>query len=271
MTGKIINNIEQLDRQQKETNFENSLKYAELLQQGIFPKQRHFDRIFSESFILFKPLQLISGDFYWLAESNGLIYLIVGDCTGHGAPGAILSVLISGLFDYVILNKQVKKTHKILREVDNRFIESFSSPEIKNKFNNDWVDVSLCCIEPETKTIYFSGAKRNALIINEKGTKVLKGCPYSIGGWQMESNRQYGSTKLKYKKGDMLYLGTDGFQDQKGGASGKRYKASTLHKFIADNAKHKMNSQKELLNDELKQWMGEYKQTDDICIVGVKL
>ena len=116
MTGKIINNIEQLDRQQKETNFENSLKYAELLQQGIFPKQRHFDRIFSESFILFKPLQIISGDFYWLAESNGLIYLIVGDCTGHGAPGAILSVLISGLFDYVILNKQVKKTFFISAE-----------------------------------------------------------------------------------------------------------------------------------------------------------
>ncbi len=271
MTKRIIYKTDKLNLEQKDIDFESSLKYAELLQQGIFPKQRHFDRVFSESFILFKPLQIISGDFYWLAESNGLIYLIVGDCTGHGAPGAMLSILISSLFDYVILNKQVKKTHKILREVDNRFIESFSSPEIKNKFNNDWVDVSLCCIERETKTIYYSGAMRKALVVSDKSTKVLKGCPYSIGGWQMESNRQYGSIKYKYNKGDMLYLGTDGFQDQKGGKSLKRYKASSLHRFIADNSTHPMSAQKELLNTELKQWMGTNKQTDDICIIGVRL
>lgn len=255
----------------KNIDFESSLKYAELLQQGIFPKQRHFDRIFSESFIFFKPLQIISGDFYWLAESDGLIYLIVGDCAGHGVPGAILSVLTYSLFDYVILKKRVKKTHKILREVDNRFIESFSSHEIKNNFDNDWVDVSLCCIEPETKTIYFSGARRNALVVNNKGIKVLKGCSYPIGGWQVESNRQYKTEKMKYKKGDTLYLGTDGFQDQTGGNSGKRYKKSTLHKFLTDNSKHPMCEQKKLLESELKLWMGNNNQTDDICLVGIRL
>ena len=256
---------------EKIKEFESSLRYAELLQQGVFPKQRHFDRIFSESFVFFKPLQIISGDFYWLAESNGLIYLIVGDCTGHGVPGAILSVLISNLFDYAILKKRLKKTHKILREVDKRFIESFSSHDIKKEFNNDWVDVSLCCIEPETKTIYFSGAKRNVLLVNKDGVKQLKGCSYPVGGWQIEPDRQYKTLKIKYKKGDALYLGTDGFQDQAGGKSDKKYKSSTLHKFLVENSKHTMNEQKELLEDELKLWMGNNIQTDDICILGVRL
>jgi len=256
---------------QREADFESSLKYAEILQQGILPKQRHFDRIFSESFILYKPLQIISGDFYWLAETNGLIYLVVGDCTGHGAPGAILSVLISSLFDYVILNKKVKKTHKILREVDNRFIESFSSTEIKGKFNNDWVDVGVCCIEPNAKTIYFSGGKSDGLLVSNGVPKVLKGCPYSIGGWQMESNRLYDTVKVKYKQGDILYIGSDGYQDQTGGNNGKRFMAAVLHKLLSEISSQPMALQKEILETELAKWMGSNSQTDDICIIGVKL
>ena len=256
---------------QKDIDFKSSLEYAKLLQQGIFPKPRHFDRVFSDFFIFFKPLQIVSGDFYWLAKSDGLIYLIVGDCAGHGVPGAILSILTYSLFDYVVLKKRIKKTHKILREVDNRFIESFSSNEIKNNFDNDWVDISLCCIEPETKTIYFSGAHRDTLLINKKGSTILKGCCYPVGGWQMESNRQYKTQKIKYEKGDMLYLSTDGFQDQAGEKSGKKYKKSALYKFLANNSKQSMSEQKELLESELKSWMGINEQTDDICIIGITL
>jgi len=255
----------------KNLEFESSLRYAELMQQGILPKQRHFDRIFSESFIFFKPLQIISGDFYWLAESDGLIYLIVGDCAGHGVPGAMLSVLFYSLFDYVILNKHVKKTHKILREVDQRFIMSFSCQDLKHSFDNDWLDVSVCCIEPKTNTLYFSGARRNALLVRNNVKKIFKGNKYPIGGWQIEENRQYDSIKINYEKGDILYLGTDGFQDQIGGKSSKRYKTSNLRNFIAENSHYKMAKQKDLLENELENWIGDNPQNDDICIVGVKL
>ena len=96
---RIIYNPDKIDQEQKNVDFESSLKYAEFLQQGILPKYRHFERIFSESFIFYKPMQIISGVFYWLAEVDGLIYIAVGDCAGHGVPGAILSVLTYSLFD----------------------------------------------------------------------------------------------------------------------------------------------------------------------------
>ena len=124
-----------------------SLKYAAFLQQGIFPKQRHFDRVFKESFVLYLPKEIVSGDFYWLAEVDDLVYIAVGDCMGHGVPAALLSVLVYNLLDYAILNKRIKKTYKILKEVNKRFTESFSSAENGQELNNDWVDISLCCID----------------------------------------------------------------------------------------------------------------------------
>jgi serine phosphatase RsbU (regulator of sigma subunit) len=256
--------------QQKDRDFESNVKYAELLQHGIFPKHKHFDRIFSESFIFFKPLNIISGDFYWLAEYDGLIYLIVGDCAGHGVPGAILVVLIYNLFDYVILKKKVRKTNKILREIDKRFIESFSSPEIKTIFNNDSCDIALCCIDTKTKIINYCGARRNALVVNKKGINVLRGISNPVGG-MLESKKTFNSVKFKYNDGDALYLESDGFYEQIGGKSGKKYKAHSLHKFLGENSKHTMIEQHALLYNELKSWMGNSIQTDDICIVGVRL
>lgn len=252
-------------------DLEFSLKYSEFLQKAIFPKQRHFDRIFEDSFVLFKPLHYVSGDFFWLTEINGLIYIATGDCTGHGVSGAILSVLTYSLLDYAILNKRVKRVHKILMEVDKRFTESFSSFDVMGRFDNDWVDISICCIDTANLCIHFAGARRDLLLVSEGNPRVIKGSKYPIGGWQINCNRTFCSKQITYRKGDSLYLGTDGFQDQVGGPSSKTFSTKRLHGIIASIAEMPMQNQKETLERELHIWKGAKNQTDDICIVGLRL
>jgi serine phosphatase RsbU (regulator of sigma subunit) len=252
-------------------DIEESLLYSEFLQKAIYPKQRHFDRVFRDSFVLFKPLYFVSGDFFWLSEVNGLTYIVVCDCAGHGVPGAILSVLMYSLLDYAILNKKLKKTQKIAREIDKRFIESFCSAESQKPFDNDWVDVSICCIEKEINTIYFTGCKRDLLHISGGKMNLYKGDSNPIGGWKIDENRCFKSVGIKYQAGDCLYLGTDGFQDQIGGEDSKKFKKKQLHNLLLQNSKLPMSLQKEKLEEELDQWMRGNGQTDDICVIGIRL
>jgi serine phosphatase RsbU (regulator of sigma subunit) len=254
-----------------EFDIQGSLKYAEFLQNAIFPKQRHFDRIFSDSFILFKPLHYVSGDFFWITEINDLIYVVVGDCAGHGVPGAILSVLMYSLLDYAILNKRLKKTHKIIEEIDKRFVDSFSAADTQKPFDNEWVDISLCCIERKTQTVYFTGCKRDLLYLSKAAATVYKGTPYHIGDWMYNTKGCFSSINFKYQEGESIYLGTDGFQDQIGGCKSKKYQKSRLHNLIACNAHLPMSTQKQILENELTLWMKGYGQTDDICVVGIRL
>jgi serine phosphatase RsbU (regulator of sigma subunit) len=247
------------------------LKYAAFLQQGILPKQRHFDRIFSDSFTLYLPYQFVSGDFYWVAQCDDLTYLAVGDCMGHGVPGAMLSILVHRLLDYAILNKRIKKTNKILREIDHRFIETFNPEDHLPGFDNDWVDLSLCCIDTTRKTIYFSGAKRSVVHVSKGNCNVYSGSPYPIGGWQIESERSFDSTCFCYSEGDVLYLLSDGFQDQTGGDYCKKYKAARLYRLLGTIFPLEMKFQKEILETEFFSWKGAGSQIDDVCLVGVRL
>ena len=249
----------------------SGMQYAALIQQGILPKQRHFDRVFSESFVLYLPCQYVSGDFYWLAELDDLIYIAVGDCMGHGVPGAMLSMLVQNLLDYAIFNKRIKKTNKILREIDKRFLESFTTSEIKGVFDNDWIDMSLCCIDRKKKTIFFSGAKRSIIHVNSSGVKEYRGCNYPIGGWQLEECRPFDTIPICFEEGDSLYLYSDGFYDQLGGYQNKKYKIQNFNQIVRHASKLPMQLQKSVFETAYFSWKGTNPRTDDVCIVGVKL
>ncbi|MFA7274524.1 MAG: PP2C family protein-serine/threonine phosphatase [Crocinitomicaceae bacterium] len=254
------------------SEFISSLKYAAILQKGILPKPRHFNRIFDDSFVLFLPQHIISGDFYWLSEVNDdLVYVAVGDCTGHGVPGAMLSILGNNMLTYAILKKRIKKVNRILMEMDKRFIESFSSDMQDEGFNNDWMDISLCCIDRKNKMIHYAGAKQKAFLVQKKGIEILKGSVYPLGGWQISADRNFESKSIAYKTGDTLYLSTDGFQDQIGGPKDKKYKSIALRKLLEENASDCLEDQKNRLLSEHLDWKGANEQTDDICLIGLRL
>lgn len=247
-----------------------SLKYARIIQQGLLPKPRHFDRLFTDHFVLYEPLQYVSGDFYWVAQKGNLTYIAVGDCTGHGVPGAMLSVLASNIIEYSILNKGILKTNRILDEVDKKFVESFSGTE-EGDYNNDWFDVGLVCINHKTKQIYYSAANRKVLHCGKKGFELYRGDKFPIGGWQYHEQREFSSVIFDYEEGDRIYLGSDGFQDQPGGVLGKKYSSKRLHEFLAGISHLPGHVQKNILEEELRLWKGAHDQVDDICLVGVQL
>ena len=250
---------------------EAGLESARIVQQGLLPKERHFNRVFENHFVFYQPQHIISGDFYWVGEANNLKYLVVGDCTGHGVSAALLSVLALNLFEYSIMNKKIKKVHKILREVDKRFIESFKDNN-QSVFDNPWIDLSIVCVDKQESKIYFSSANRKLLVVgSEKNTQIYQGSRYPIGGWQMEQNRTFDSQTINYKSGDKIYLGSDGFQDQIGGPKNKKYKSKILHHFLAENSQSPLSEQKGLLEKEFAAWKNNNTQTDDVCLVGVKL
>lgn len=250
---------------------EKGLLSAQFVQQGLLPKRRHFERLFKDYFALYLPQNMISGDFYWVGEHHGLKYLVVGDCTGHGISASLLSVLALNLFEYAIMNKEIKKTNKILQEVDKRFIACFKDAH-KVNFDNPWIDLSLVCIDEENQKIYYSSANRKVLHLREgKEMLIYKGSPYPIGGWQVEEERKFDSQTISYEKGDVIYLGSDGFQDQFGGPKNKKYSSKKLHKYLARNSKCSMKEMKKKLKNEFLDWKGSNVQVDDVCIVGVRL
>lgn len=252
-------------------NCKNELDAAKLVQEGFLPKARHFKRIFDDFFTIYIPENKISGDFYWVGKKNNFKYLLVGDSTGHGISAALLAVLGINLFEYTIMHKGLIKTNKILQEVDKKFIESFKNVEDKN-FDNQWIDLSIVCIDEDKEKLYYSSANRKMLLVrNEQNTLLVKGSRYPIGGWQLEKNRDYKAQVFDYKKGDKLYLGSDGFQDQFGGDKNKKYKSKNLHSFLEKNSNLPFLQQKGLLLNEYNGWKGNNFQTDDICIVGIKL
>lgn len=253
------------------TDIKDGLRYAEIIQQALLPKERHFKRIFKDSFVFYRPQNHVSGDFYWIGQKDNLKYIAVGDCTGHGISAALLSVLAGNILEYVIMNKGIKKTNRILMELDNKFIESFSNVNDDN-FNNDWVDISLCCIDEAHQKIYFSSANRKMLHISKDGkATLLKGSSYPIGGWQIEKERNFKATTIPFESGDQIYLGSDGMQDQIGGPKNKKYKSTNLHDFLKSIFVNDMNDQMRLIQEEFESWKMHYPQQDDVCIVGIRL
>ena len=157
----------------KAENNGHNLESARIVQQGLLPKERHFNRIFKNHFVLYKPQHVISGDFYWVGEANSLKYLVVGDCTGHGVSAALISVLALNLFEYSIMNKKIKKVHRILQEVDKKFIESFKDTE-QTVYDNPWIDLSIVCIDEKEGKLYFSSANRKLLLVDsDKNTQIF--------------------------------------------------------------------------------------------------
>lgn len=249
----------------------DELNNAKVIQEGMLPKRRHFERLFKDSFTLYIPQNIISGDFYWVGQKHNMEYLVVGDCTGHGVSAALLSILAINLFEYTIMNKGFKKTSRILKEVDKKFIESFSG-SAHGTFDNPWIDLSIVCMDQKKKQLTYSSANRKLMHIDKSDQmNIYKGSRYPIGGWQLEKNRKFESQTIDYSNGDTIYLGSDGFQDQIGGPKNQKYKSKNLHKLLNKINHLEFEDQKTELKREFNTWKGDHFQVDDVCIVGINL
>lgn len=275
-----LNSNEAIDNEQLKNQFvslyhyhndlTSSLNYAQIIQKGVLPKDRHFQRLFNDYFVLYVPQSFVSGDFYWIGEVGDKVLFAVGDCTGHGVPGAMLTMLAQSFLNYIILGKGMTNTSEILKEFDKKLIETFMH-EYDNPYSNDWIDMALCCYDKSKKEVSFASAKRKLMVVSKENTEIYKGSNYPLGGWQMEEERLFETQKIKVKDGDMIFMGSDGFQDQIGGEKNKKYGSKQLHVLLEDLSSLPCEKQLMILKKTFSEWKKGEQQLDDICLMGIRV
>ena len=256
----------QINIQKKE--IVDSITYAKNIQDSILPDLSLVDNYFDDFFVFFKPKDIVSGDFYWLYKKEDILYFAVSDCTGHGVPGAMVSVVCSNALNLSILDNANSKPSEILDKTRELIIRRFSRPEQEIK---DGMDISLCALHLKTKKMQWAGAN-NPLWVIRSGTNevdVTQGDLQPMGVYV--TNNPYKNHYLELNKGDSVYLFSDGFPDQFGGKKGKKYKSANFKRFLLSIADKDMGTQHNLLSEEFNRWKGDLEQIDDVCIMGVRI
>ncbi len=244
-----------------------SVNYAGRIQNGLLPDKKLFTKYFSSHFILHKPKDVVSGDFYYLKEVDGHIIIAVADCTGHGIPGAFVSVLGISLLNEVIRRKEIRNTAGVLEELRIQLKQSLNQSD--ERVIQDGMDIAFCAINEDTKMLEYSGANSPIFVVKNKQLETVKATRNPIGIYPNEKPFQYHHIQLE--KGDRIYLFTDGFSDQLGGKNAKTFRIRHFRNLIINIQDKSLAEQNLILENTLKEWMGEQDQTDDITVIGIEI
>ena len=256
-----------IEEHQKETI--DSINYARRIQFALLASEELLSRNLPEHFMLFKPKDIVSGDFYWAAEHENRFYLAVCDSTGHGVPGAFMSLLNMGFLTQAVLEKGILAPNEILNFVRQRLIES-----IGGDGRQDGMDAILICIDKTSPQgvlplITYAAANNGPILIRDRNISEQPKDKMPVGrGEKQDSFTLY---RLEYEPGDSLYLYTDGFADQFGGPRGKKFKYRQMNEFLRANSKRTAAQQALLLDQAFATWKGDLEQVDDICIAGIRI
>jgi tetratricopeptide (TPR) repeat protein len=246
----------------------DSITYAKRIQDAILPAPEDLSKNLPDDFFIFyKPSQIVSGDFYWCSTQGDKTIFVVADCTGHGVPGAFMSMIGNTLLNEIVNERKVTCTKKIAELLDEKIIHSLHQHEGTDKY--DGMDISICCIDKQTKEIRFTGAHHAMYACNGHLEKI-KGDPFSIGGAQQQKSKTFTSKEIAYEDGLCLYFLTDGYCDQAGGTSRKRFSSKQFENLLIEIQDVDMSDQKEKLEQAFDSWKGDVKQRDDVLVVGIK-
>lgn len=246
----------------------DSIAYAKNLQEAILPKPEDLTKLISEDFfIIHKPSHIVSGDFFWCSSQENKTIIVVADCTGHGVPGAFMSMIGNALLNELINERKLITPQLIAEELDKRIIDVLHQYENSQKY--DGMDISICCIDKVNNEITFTGARHSMYVFNGN-LKKIKGDPYSIGGAQHQQSKLFTSQSFRYEKGLRLYFMTDGYCDQSGGESNKRFTSGQFENLLTQIQRIDMHDQKGVLEKAFDEWKGNMKQRDDVLVIGLK-
>ncbi len=246
-----------------------SINYASRIQKAILPAPEEIEGLDDNYFILFKPKDIVSGDFYWFNSIADKLFVVAGDCTGHGVPGALMSMLGISFLEEIVNYRKITESGRILdelrKEVQNALRQKGSKQEAK-----DGMDISLCVIDRSKKMLQYSGAYNNLYLIRNDELIEFPADRMPIAVFDMTSE-SFKTNNIEIRKNDILYMLSDGYADQFGGPNNKKYKYATLKSFLLSIHKLPMPKQQQKLDEEFLSWKGTKNQTDDVVIVGMKI
>ena len=256
--------------EEKQIEITDSINYAKKIQDALLISTVSLKEFIPESFIFFKPKDIVSGDFYWIHKNNnGRIFFTVADCTGHGVPGAFMSMIGNSLLNENIIENKIEDTGLILDNARASIIKSLHQKDISSE-SRDGMDMALCKYNPKNKTVEYSGANNPLIHISGETINKIKGDSQPIGIYSGEL-KSFKTNKVNVKEGDMLYLFSDGFHDQFGGEKGKKYMSGKFYKFLLSISKENTEKQSKLIENEFEKWKGAFEQIDDVCVMGVRV
>lgn len=266
LIAKISEQKDKIELQQKALG--ESLEYASSIQSALLPDLRYFKKIFPESFVLFKPRDIVSGDFYWYARKGSRIALTAADCTGHGVPGAFMSMLgISFLNE--IVGKCIPMANVILNRLRENVMKALhQTGEVTE--NKDGMDISLCVLDLDKMELDFSGAFNPLYLIREGDLYETRGDKMPIG-INAVVEKSFTNHTLKLIPGDRFYLFSDGYADQFGGPDDKKFKYRSLKELLVRIHKKPMETQRKELERRFISWKADAEQVDDVLVIGVKI
>jgi serine phosphatase RsbU (regulator of sigma subunit)/DNA-binding NarL/FixJ family response regulator len=264
---KVVAMNAMLERKNKDIT--DSIQYAQRIQNSVLQEPTLLQKLIPNSFLLFLPKDIISGDFYWWADLVDAYVLAVADCTGHGVPGAFMSLLGTSLLNKVVKEYGITEPGAILQSLNIQLQYTFNQP---NTFEQslDGMDIAVCTIEKQNQLLRFAGARRPLLFIRNQEISILEGSKISIGEIQ-PNPPPFKTVSLQLQKGDNCYLFSDGFVDQYGGADNKKFTFRRLKELLAHISDLPMAEQKKRLLSEFKAWKQDGEQTDDIAVLGFKI
>ncbi len=264
--NKIISHQKHLvDEKQKEIL--DNITYAKRIQTSIIPTNEYINKYAKNNFVMYKPKDIVSGDFYWATESNNKFYLVTADCTGHGVSGAMVSMLNASILNDVVNQKGILDTGEILNEVRLQVIRSLNPKGTEGV--NDGMDCVLCAFDFNNKALQYSAANNSFYIIRNKELIVCKADKMPIGlSTKMDNFKTH---EIQLQQNDVVYMFTDGYADQFGGEKGKKFKYKQLEELMISVSENPMIEQMDILIKTFDAWMGSNEQTDDVLVIGIKI
>jgi len=264
---KVNERTRQLEQQR--INITDSIKYASRIQRALMLPSEELEKILPSHFILNKPKDIVSGDYYWVSQKNNMLIIAVADCTGHGVPGAFMSIMGINFLNEIVSQSDTIIANEILNELRKQLIKSLGQTGRRDEAK-DGMEMALCIVDPDNKQIQFSGAFRPMYLIKDEELIVIKGDPMPIGKYN-ENEMPFTNKEVQFNENDMIYLFTDGYVDQIGGLDRKTFKSIQFKKLLKEIHYKPLKEQKSILEEEHGIWRAGQEQIDDIMILGVRL
>ena len=260
--------IQRSELQLRNKDLTDSLNYARRIQAALLPAEHHIRKIFNDYFIYYRPKHIVSGDFYWFSERDDKYFIAAADCTGHGVPGALMSMIGLELIQKIINEMKVDDTDQLLLTMNRELESAFFKEESGKALIRDGIEMSMCIIDKSTKEMEFSGAFLPVYIVRDDKLIEIKGDKKNVV--QSFAMVSFNRSTFRLREGDILYLFSDGYADQFGGPENKKFMYRRLRHILLTISKYPLLDQERILDETITSWMDGHDQIDDMMILGVK-
>ena len=274
-TAEVVRQKEEIEKQSAQISelyeqVKDSILYAKRIQEAILPSKENIDTALKSSMVLFRPKDIVSGDFYWFSEKHDMAIIAAADCTGHGVPGALMSMIGSSLLNEIVNEKGIISPAEILFALKHGVVSALNK-QSSGEQTKDGMDMAVLTIPKKGNKIEYAGANNPLWMVRNNEIIETRADRQPVGFFGDNLNTPYTNHVIEVQKDDIIYIFSDGYADQFGGPRGKKFKYSQFKKLLVEVSDKSMTNQQEILNDRIEDWMGdEEEQIDDILIVGVR-